>query len=326
MCVYNGEKYLEEQLESILSQTMQPDDVSIYDDRSTDASVSLIRGFIDKHRLLNWRIHVNSYNKGWRLNFYDALLNCQGDYICFCDQDDVWYPDKISTMIGIMANNPNILVLNGLQHIVNSRNEIIDDFGPMKAGGKFDRSINKSEFCDNIINFQNRIGASMVIQKIIKKQLSFFERNNLFAHDLWAVNVSALMGGCYWFNFPVIRYRIHNKNSSISLNQKKRNKEERIKHIENKYKYCIYLDEGVKKIDKSLLIKGEYNMLRRSIKLFEIRLSIIKRSKLYLWFFLFPYFDLFLRYLSVKYILIELLESLNLRDKYQSIKTRIAGW
>jgi glycosyltransferase involved in cell wall biosynthesis len=322
MCVYNGEKYLAEQLESIRIQTMPPDEVNIYDDCSADSTVPLILNFIAKYYLTNWHVNINLYNKGWRLNFYDALSNCKGDYIFFCDQDDIWHPDKISTMIDIMRKNPKILVLSGLQYTINSNNEIIDSLETMNIQNNFDNAINKSDLCDNIISFQNRIGAAMLIRKIIKEQLQFFDRNDLFAHDLWAVNVSSMMEGCYWFNSPVIRYRIHDNNASITINVKKRNKEERIEQLENKYKYCIYLYKGIKKIDKSLLIKNEYTNLDRCIKLFKIRLSIIKKHKLYLWFLLFPYFDIFIKYLSVKYIFIELLESLNMRDSYQSMKMR----
>jgi glycosyltransferase involved in cell wall biosynthesis len=323
MCVYNGERYLKDQLESILGQTLPPDEVNIYDDCSTDSTVSLIRNFITRYNLTSWHININLYNKGWRLNFYDALLNCSGDYIFFCDQDDIWYPNKISTMINIMQRNQKILVLSGLQQTINSDNKIIDNIETINIKNSFDRTINKSDLYDNIVNFQNRIGAAMLIRKIIKEQLLFFARNNLFAHDLWAVNISSLMGGCYWVNSPVIRYRIHNNNASITMNVKKRNKNERIVQLENKYKYCIYLYDGMKKIDKLLLSKSECNKLNRCIKLFKIRLSIIKKQRFYLWFLLFPYFDIFIKYLSVKYIFIELLESLNMRDSYQSMKAKV---
>jgi glycosyltransferase involved in cell wall biosynthesis len=325
MCVYNGERYLKDQLESILGQTLPPDEVNIYDDCSTDSTISLIHSFIIKNNLKNWHITINPYNKGWRLNFYDALSNCNGDYIFFCDQDDIWYPDKISTMVNIIRENPQILVLSGLQHTIDSNNKIIDNnnIETINMKNSFDRTINKSDLYDNIVNFQNRIGAAMLIRKIIKEQLLFFDRNNLFAHDLWAVNISSMMGGCYWFNSPVIRYRIHDNNASVTINIKKRNKKERITQLENKYKYCLYLYNSIKKIDASLLLKSECDKLSRCVKLFKIKLSIIKKQRFYLWFLLFPYFDIFIKYLSVKYILIELLESLNMRDSYQSMKARL---
>jgi glycosyltransferase involved in cell wall biosynthesis len=323
MCVYNGEKYLADQLKSLYCQTLQPDEVNIYDDCSTDSTVSIISAFIIKHNLSNWHLKINPCNKGWRLNFYDALADCNGDYIFFCDQDDVWYPNKISTMINIMKDNPKILVLSGLYDTIDSQNKIINDFQMSNTHGNYDYSLNKLDLYDNIINFQNRIGAAMLIRKIIKEQLFFFKRSNLFAHDLWALNISSLMNGCYVVNFPAIRYRIHGGNSSAKLNIIKRNKEERIQHIKDKYNYCNYLYDGVKLIDQSLLSKNEYDNLKQSIRLFKIRLDIIKYSKMHLWFLLFPYIGIFIKYLSIKYFFIELLEAVNLRDKYQLIKSRL---
>jgi glycosyltransferase involved in cell wall biosynthesis len=323
MCVYNGEKYLVEQLESLLCQTLPPDEVNIYDDCSTDTTVSIISRFIEKNNLSDWHININQYNKGWRLNFYDALLNCRGDYIFFCDQDDIWYPNKISTMIGVMENNPKILALSGLYDTVDSKNEKINNFMRKDTQGRLDYGVNQLHLYDNLINFQNRIGAAMLIRGVLKNQLLLFERNNLFAHDLWALNISSLLDGCYWVNFPVIRYRIHDSNISVKLYTKKRSREERIKQIEDKYDYCIYLYNGAKQIGPSLLNKREYNNLKRGIKLFKTRLDIIKHSRPCPWFSLFQYLDIFIKYLSIKYLFIELLEALDLRDKYQMIKSKI---
>jgi glycosyltransferase involved in cell wall biosynthesis len=323
MCVYNGEKYLVEQLESVRCQTLPPDEVTIYDDCSTDSTVSIICDFIKKYNLLNWHIDINPYNKGWRINFYDALSNCNGDYIFFCDQDDIWYPNKILTMINVIANNPEILVLNGVQEIVDSKNDRIENFKPMNIHNNFDCSIHKSNLYDNLLVWQNNIGATMLIRKIIKEQLLYFKRNNLFAHDLWALNVSALMGGCFWINFPAIRYRIHNNNASIKQTGERKSKKERVRVIEDKYDYLIYLYHGVKLINPSFLVKNEYDNLVRIVKLFKLRLSIVKYSKIYLWFFLFSFFDVIKKYFSIKQLFVDLIEALNLRDKYCLLKTII---
>jgi glycosyltransferase involved in cell wall biosynthesis len=323
MCVYNGERYLIEQLESIIGQILQPDEVAVYDDCSTDSSVSIINNFIKKHNLLNWHVTINPHNKGWRMNFYDALSNCNGDYIFFCDQDDIWYPNKIATMIEVMNNNPEILVLNGIPDVINSENEIIKNLETINIQSNFDYSIHKSDLYDNMFYWKHRIGSTMAIRKILKEQLLLFERNNLFAHDIWALNVSALMGGCYWIDFPAIRYRIHDNNSSIKLKAEKKNRRERIKNLEGKYNYLIYLYNGAKAINFSLLIKKEYDNLKRLIVLFKIRLSITRDSKIYLWPFLFLFFDIFRKYLSVKQIFVELLEALDLREKYWLLKSKV---
>jgi hypothetical protein len=228
-------------------------------------------------------------------------------------------------MTDIMENDPNIFVLNGSPEAVNTKDEIIRNFdNTMKnIQRNFDYTINKSDLYDNMFYWKYRIGCTMAIRKIIKEQLLLFDRNNLFAHDIWALNISALMGGCYWVDFPAIRYRIHENNNTIVLKAEKKNKNDRIKTIEDKYDYLLYLYNGVKQINTSLVIKEEYNKLQRIIKLFKIRFFVVVHSKIYLWFFLFLYFDIYIRYWSVKQIFVDLLEALGLRNVYQDVKTKI---
>jgi hypothetical protein len=226
-------------------------------------------------------------------------------------------------MIEVMNNNPEIFVLNGIPDVINSENEIIKNLETINIQNSFDYSIHKSDLYDNLFYWKHRIGSTMVIRKIIKEQLLFFERNNLFAHDLWALNVSALMGGCYWIDFPAIRYRIHGNNSCIKLKAEKKNRRDRIKNIENKYNYLNYLYNGVNAINPPLLIKKEYDNLERLIALFKKRLCITRDSKIYLWPFFFLFFDIFRRHLSVKQIFVELLEALDLREKYWLLKSKL---
>jgi hypothetical protein len=225
-------------------------------------------------------------------------------------------------MIEVMNNNPKIFVLNGIPDVINSENEIIKNLETINIQSSFDYSIHKSDLYDNLFYWKHRIGSTMAIRKILKEQLLLFERTNLFAHDLWALNVAALMGGCYWVDFPAIRYRIHANNSSIKLKVEKKNRNERIKKIEEKYDYLIYLYNGARAINPSLLIKDEYDNLKRLTALFKIRLSIARDSKIYIWPFLFFFIDIFRKHLSIKQIFVELLEALNLREKYWLIKSK----
>ena len=110
---YNGKKYIKQQLVSILNQTLQPDEVLIYDDNSTDNTVDIIKSFISDNNLNNWKLTVRENNVGWRRNFIDASEKASGKYIFFCDQDDVWMTRKLEIMSEIMENNKNILVLAG---------------------------------------------------------------------------------------------------------------------------------------------------------------------------------------------------------------------
>ena len=111
MTTYNGEKYVEEQLDSIRVQTRKADEVLIFDDQSSDKTVKIIQNYIDDNKLNNWKITVNVVNKGWRKNFFDGIQETSGDVIFLCDQDDIWAPDKIEKMVQVLEQNEKISVL-----------------------------------------------------------------------------------------------------------------------------------------------------------------------------------------------------------------------
>lgn len=91
LATYNGEKYIEKQLDSIRNQTIKPDEVVIVDDKSSDRTVALINEFIAVNNLVNWKLFVNEKNVGYRKNFYNALKKVTGEVIFLSDQDDEWH-------------------------------------------------------------------------------------------------------------------------------------------------------------------------------------------------------------------------------------------
>ena len=111
MATYNGSEFIREQLDSIKNQTMHVDEVVICDDRSKDDTVEIVRSFIADNSLQGWNIEVNEVNLGYGSNFNKALLKASGDYIFFSDQDDIWEPDKVETMVRIMEENSDIKLL-----------------------------------------------------------------------------------------------------------------------------------------------------------------------------------------------------------------------
>lgn len=97
MATYNGEKYIERQLTTLLEQTRRPDEVIICDDVSTDNTAQLVQDFIKEHSLADkWHFSINEKNLGYRKNFAQALAKATGNYIFLADQDDDWHLDKIA--------------------------------------------------------------------------------------------------------------------------------------------------------------------------------------------------------------------------------------
>lgn len=107
MGTYNGETYIEQQLNTILWQTKAPEEVILCDDGSTDSTVSIIEQFIRKNGLNGkWKLYRNKINKGYPSNFYYACSLCNEEIVFLADQDDIWKNDKIEKMCRVMEENP----------------------------------------------------------------------------------------------------------------------------------------------------------------------------------------------------------------------------
>ena len=84
LSTYNGEKYIIDQLSSLLNQSYKPDEVIIQDDCSTDNTAMLANYFIEEHHLNNWKILINSKNLGWKISFWKALHKAHNEIIFLC--------------------------------------------------------------------------------------------------------------------------------------------------------------------------------------------------------------------------------------------------
>lgn len=99
LCTYNGERYVAEQIESILAQTRPVDRLCIYDDASTDGTVAVVERIAERQRrcglMPDIRVHARERNLGYGRNFWDAIGRSEGELLFLCDQDDIWHPDKV---------------------------------------------------------------------------------------------------------------------------------------------------------------------------------------------------------------------------------------
>lgn len=103
MCTYNGEKFLREQIDSILAQTYPVYELIIQDDCSTDHTVDIIRTYQEQDERV--KLYINPSPLGFNYNFSTAFYKASGDYIASSDQDDIWRKDKIEVLINHMRDN-----------------------------------------------------------------------------------------------------------------------------------------------------------------------------------------------------------------------------
>lgn len=105
MCTCNGELFLLEQLESIVKQTVLPDELIICDDQSTDGTLKIIQDF-QRKTSFNIRIYSNNSKLGPTKNFEKAISLCLENMIVLSDQDDFWFPNKLEKMFRVFKNQP----------------------------------------------------------------------------------------------------------------------------------------------------------------------------------------------------------------------------
>lgn len=124
--LYNGAKYLEKQLASLLNQTRKPDQVILCDDCSTDKTVRIAEKFIAQHNLRgSWHVCRNEKNLGYPGNFYYAMGLCDCDIVFLGDQDDLWAPDKLEKMTKAFEEREEIKVLSCRFSLIDSRDDAL---------------------------------------------------------------------------------------------------------------------------------------------------------------------------------------------------------
>ncbi|WP_373034184.1 glycosyltransferase family 2 protein [Sulfurovum sp.] len=141
MATYNGAAYLQDQLDSYLSQKRLPDELVVCDDGSTDETVVILEAF-QKVAPFQVQIIKNENNLGYTKNFEKALSLCTGDVVFFSDQDDVWLPGKISTIEKVFNDNPDISLVIHDAELVNENLEPtgLTKLGQIRSGGYSDNS------------------------------------------------------------------------------------------------------------------------------------------------------------------------------------------
>lgn len=203
MATYNGEKYIKEQLVSILKQIGPLDEIIISDDLSKDKTIEIVKGLNDQRI----KIFFNT-NKGYTNNFQNSIKNASGDLIFLADQDDVWVDDKIQIMSDLLKKYD--FVVSNAQMVNKDLENLGATYFQLRGGGK-------SGFLNNLIKLQY-IGCCMAFRKIIlKKAFPFPKKTTLCSHDLWIALISEFYFNTFVIQEPLLLYRRHGENVSTYI-------------------------------------------------------------------------------------------------------------
>ncbi len=209
MCTYNGARYLEEQLDSIRSQTRLPDELIVCDDRSSDQTIAIVSSFASAAPF-PVNLVVNDQNLGPSQNFEKALSLCKGDLIALCDQDDYWFPQKLLRQSSILEQDVTVggvfsdaFLMDGASMRDASRLWHRVGFRLRRHEERhIERTLIERMFKGSVVT-----GATLMIRAEARNFVLPIAEG--WMHDGWIAWMLALYSGIAAVAEPLIAYRIH---------------------------------------------------------------------------------------------------------------------
>ena len=199
MATYNGEKYIREQVDSILAQLGSDDELIVSDDGSSDATLSILRSYGDPRIKLSH----NTLRHGVNGNFENALRQAQGDYIFLADQDDVWLPGKVRTCVEALRTT-DLVVHDCI--VTDSRLKTVhESFFALRGS--------RSGFWRNWVR-NSYVGCCMAFRREILDRVLPIPTRMGALHDCWIGLLAEAAGRTEFLPFAGIRFRRHEQNTS----------------------------------------------------------------------------------------------------------------
>ena len=274
MATYNGEKYIEKQLDSIIGQSRKPDEIVIADDCSKDKTIEIINNYADQHHDISWVINRNDCNSGYIKNFLSAINASSGEIIVLSDQDDIWSNDKISIIEQYFERYQDMISLHMDYSIIDTNGKIVRE-----REIKYKKSIQKVTI-DKFLKRLNYCGMSSSFRRDIMNYINLIDVNKLPTHD-WTIHaIAVLMEGMYVSNKVVSFRRAHGDNVALKLDEKtKRNGiKQRLETVQNYRDYFSLLEE------MNSITKGKYNeTIKKYIMLQDFRKDYLVNCNILKW-------------------------------------------
>lgn len=243
MTTYNGEKYLEKQIDSILSQTYQDFELIICDDSSKDGTLEILKKYAKKDTRI--KFYINKTNLGFLKNFEKCINLCTGDYIAFSDQDDIWLPEKLQFSLNKIKDNylfcSNATLINEFDTTMNIT---MKDIIKIK-----EKDLNSKQFIEHFL-YHNFVQGSTILAKatFIKQYLPI--PDDFIYHDWYYGLLASLSNKLVYSEKTTLLYRQHprqcTKAKKLSFKEKfiKEAGEEAIKINEQNMKRNILISNN----------------------------------------------------------------------------------
>jgi len=207
MATYNGEKYIHDQITSILAQLKYDDEVIVVDDCSNDKTVEMLRNMKDNR--IN--IYFNDRNMGHVYSFGHAISKANNETVFMADQDDVWNDGRVAIMMKILIETESLLVSTNTEFMDMTGTKMNFPVEELKAG-------DSCRHLKNILSIftgkTGYYGCAMAFRKRMT-HLILPIPNFVESHDLWIALASNLFGSNAHLEEKTLKRRVHEKNASI---------------------------------------------------------------------------------------------------------------
>jgi len=209
MPVYNGDKFLRESIESVLSQTFKDFEFIIINDGSTDSSLSIIKEYSNKDSRIKI---IDQKNKGVSTSRNNGIKNSVGEYIAFIDSDDLWSKEKLEIQINTFLKDKDLKICGTWGMVINESGKEIRKF-------EYPPIIDKEIKIKSIYKYPF-ITSSIIFKKEILNMNKLFKAKIKLAEDYEFITNYIYKNKCININDYLIKYRIHKNNSDNSFYKK----------------------------------------------------------------------------------------------------------
>ncbi len=203
LCTYNGEKFIEAQLSSIIKQTLRVNEIIICDDNSSDNTIEIINSFAKKKSYgIPITLYKNQEKLGVTKNFEKCIGKCSSNYIFLCDQDDVWLNNKVEEFDKVFKNGFDLVLSDS--YVTNS--ELLVVSKSLLSNFKF----NSLNLVDSVLSKSFVTGANLAFNKKVFNKAHPFPPSTL--HDKWLGMIGAFFFKFKIIKLPLLKYRQHSNN------------------------------------------------------------------------------------------------------------------
>jgi rhamnosyltransferase len=271
---YNGVKFLSDQLESIFNQTYKNFYLIVIDDNSSDNTIEFIIDIFKKHNFSKYKISKNKQNLGPTKTFEIGVSMVTTKYIAFCDQDDIWFEQKLEYYLDVITKEQYDLVY-GASYIMN---------GDVKTKEIFPKNKKYKTILGELSHNKARGATILLTTELATKLIPYYD-----LYDKWIFIISIYIAKVKYIDNPLHYYRIHSTNVNGGT-YRKRNIDSLIKVQENnKFFYekmhsILTKAEIIDDTKKVKILRGINDL----IQIFHLTLKSIKsknKLKTLIWYF-----------------------------------------